>query len=65
MWKGTMDKAAMDKLIDKKYGLKKEKAKYLVGTCAALNGILTKEQREKVKDLRKEHMMGKKGMKKD
>ncbi len=47
----TIDTKAVNTLIDKKYDLKKEKTKVLVGAYAALKEILTKEQKEKMKDL--------------
>ena len=46
--------AEMDSLIDKKYDLKKEKAKYLVKQYAALKGMLTDEQMEKMKTIWKQ-----------
>ena len=53
---------AIDKLIDRKYDLKKAKAKSLVGAYAAVNGILTDEQKSKLKSLwkkcKKEMMHG-------
>lgn len=49
--KGTADSAALDKLIDAKYKLKAEKAKSVVGAYAALKGVLTKPQKEKMKEL--------------
>lgn len=51
MYKKTIDTSAIGKLIDKKYDLKKEKAKSLVESYAALKGILTEEQKEKMKDM--------------
>lgn len=53
MWESTIDTAAMDKLIDRKYELKKEKAKTSVRACAKLKNILTEEQKQKMKGLRK------------
>lgn len=40
---------AINKLIDKKYDIKKEKAKLLVSSLADLKGILTKDQCAKLK----------------
>ena len=51
MWKDSIDTNAVNKLIDKKYDFKKEKAKSLIAARAALNGILTKEQKEEMKEL--------------
>ena len=51
MWDEQIDTGAIDKLIDKKYDLKKEKAKSLVGAYAAVKGILTSGQKDKLKDL--------------
>ncbi|UCD54603.1 MAG: hypothetical protein JSV93_03530 [Candidatus Omnitrophota bacterium] len=53
MWEDPINTSALNKLIDKKYDLKKEKAKSLTGACAALNDILTKEQKEKLAGFRK------------
>lgn len=53
LWKDTIDTGAVNKLIDKKYELKKEKARSLVSAYAALKGILTEKQKEKMKELRK------------
>ena len=53
LWRDTIDTDRVNKLIDKKYELKKEKAKSLVNTYVALKNILTDEQREKMKELRK------------
>ena len=55
-----IDTALVNKLIDKKYDLKKEKTKSLVGACAAVKGTLTREQKDKLKGLWKKC---KKGMK--
>lgn len=41
----------VNKLLDQKYELKKEKAKSVVGGYAALKTILTEKQKEKMKDL--------------
>lgn len=45
---------AVNKLIDKKYDIKKAKAKVLVGASAKLKEILTKDQTEKLKKLCKQ-----------
>lgn len=55
----TVDTKAVNALIDKKYDLKKENTKVLVGAYAALKEILTKEQKEKMKDLWKKCKKGK------
>ena len=49
MHKETIDKEALHRLIDKKYDLKKEKAKSIASAYAALKGIVTKEQKDKMK----------------
>lgn len=59
MHKDPMDVNAINKLIDKKYDLKKEKAKSLVSSCAELKSILTKEQNEKMKEIYKKCEKGK------
>jgi len=55
MRKDPINTNAINKLIDKKYELKKEKAKFLVSAYAALKGTLTAEQKTKLKDLLKKH----------
>jgi len=54
MWEENIDVKAVEKLIDKKYDLKKEKAKLLVNTCASFRKILTKDQKAKMKTLKKQ-----------
>ncbi len=51
MWEDELDVAEVNKLIDKKYELKKEQAKAAVETCAQVRKILTKEQREQMKKM--------------
>ena len=51
LWEDEVDLATVNALIDRKYDLKKEKAKSLVAAYAALKGILTEEQRDKLKTL--------------
>ncbi len=51
LWKDLVDADAVNALIDKKYELKKEKAKYTVNACAALKSMLTEEQCQKMKQL--------------
>ena len=58
MWKEKFDVKAINKLIDKKYGLKAEKAKSLVNAYTALKGTLTKKQKEKMKGLMKKCKKG-------
>lgn len=62
LWKDTINIDVVNKLIDKKYDLKKGKAKSLVDAYAALKDILTEEQKKKMKDLwkkcKKEMMHG-------
>lgn len=51
LYQDTIDVASVKALIDKKYDLKKDKAKMLVSSYAALKDILTKEQKDKMKEL--------------
>jgi len=51
LWQKQIDVAAINGLIDQKYDLKKEKAKYLVSSYAQLKGMLTDEQMEKAKSI--------------
>lgn len=51
MWEEPVDTGAINKLIDKKYDLKKENAKSLVEAYAALKGVLKDEQKDKLKTL--------------
>ena len=44
-----IDKESINKLIDKKYELKKDKAKTLIDAYAQFNNILTEEQKKKLK----------------
>lgn len=53
MTQETIDIAAINKLIDEKYELKKAEAKALVKAYAELKNILTEEQKGKLKDLYK------------
>ena len=52
--KDSVDLEAINGLIDKKYEIKKAKAKLLVKSYAELKGILTKAQKDKLKNLWKE-----------
>ena len=56
----TIDTASINSLIDKKYDIKKEKAKSLVAACIALKATLTEEQKAKLKDLWKKCKLEKK-----
>ncbi len=51
MWEDAIDLEAVNVLIDKKYELKKEKAKSIVAAYATLKTMLTKEQQKKLKSL--------------
>ena len=51
LWEDTVDLNAINDLIDKKYDLKKEKTKSLVAAYVELKGVLTEEQKAKLKDL--------------
>ena len=53
MYGDAIDTEAVNELIDKKYELKKEKAKSLVAACATLKDTLTDDQKAKMKDLYK------------
>jgi len=59
MWEDKIDTKAVNSLIDKKYDLKKEKAKMLIASCAQFRGILTDEQSKQIKALWKKCKMGK------
>ncbi len=48
MWEGTFDHEAENMLVERKYELKKEKAKYIVTSIAKLKGMLTEDQRDKL-----------------
>ncbi|MBU1061454.1 MAG: hypothetical protein KJ957_02085 [Candidatus Omnitrophica bacterium] len=52
--KDTVNRDVVDKLIDRKYDIKKEKAKFLVNAYATLKGLLTTQQKDKMKELWKE-----------
>lgn len=56
MWKDEPDSAVLNKLIDKKYDLKKEKAKILSQGCLDLKGVLNKEQSKEAKKLHMKQM---------
>jgi len=50
-YKDPVDVAAVNELIDKKYELKKDKAKYQVAAYAELKDIMTTEQKSKLKEI--------------
>lgn len=50
-----IDTAAVNKLLDKKYDFKRDKAKSLLAAYAALKRILTDEQKGKLKNILKMH----------
>jgi hypothetical protein len=51
MWEEKYDLTALDKIIDRKYDLKKQKAKYLVKAISDLKSILTDDQMKKAKSM--------------
>lgn len=51
MWEDMVEIDSVNTLIDRKYELKKQKAKSLVAACVALKGMLTKEQIKLLKGL--------------
>jgi hypothetical protein len=51
LWDETIDVSGINKLVDQKYDLKKEKTKSLIGAYAELKKILSKEQKEMLKKL--------------
>ena len=51
MWEDKVNTVAVDKLIDKKYDLKKDKAKMIVKTCADMKNVLNEDQVKKMKTL--------------
>lgn len=51
LWEDTIDKKGINKLIDKKYELKKEKAKALVDAYAQFKNIITEEQKKALKTI--------------
>ena len=59
--KDTVDTNAVNSLIDQKYTLKATKAKEAVQACANLKKILSKDQYDKLKEMRGHGMWGKKG----
>lgn len=51
LWDEAIDKKGLNKLIDKKFDLKKDKEKLLVDTYIELNNILTGEQKKKLQGI--------------
>ncbi len=51
LWQDTVDIAAVNKLIDEKYEIKKAKTKALVAAQVALKDTLTEKQRKELKEL--------------
>jgi hypothetical protein len=51
LWDETIDVSRINKLVDQKYDLKKEKTKSLIAAYAELKKILSKEQKEMLKGL--------------
>ena len=51
LWKDVIDQGAINKLIDQKYNIKKQKAKALVASYSNFKTILSDEQKAKFKDL--------------
>ncbi len=51
LWEPKVDTGKVNKLVDKKYDLKKDKVKYLVKSYASLKKILSDEQMDKLKDI--------------
>ena len=58
LWQEEVDAAAVNKLVDKKYELKKAKAQALVSAYAELKSMLTKAQKDKMKELWKKGEKG-------
>ena len=51
LWDETIDVSGINKLVDQKYDLKKEKTKSLIAAYAELKKILSKEQKEILQEL--------------
>ena len=57
LWEDPIDKESINKLIDKKYELKKAKAKALVEAYATFQTILTDDQKKKLEEIpQKSHL---------
>jgi Spy/CpxP family protein refolding chaperone len=63
MWKDPMNVDKINKLIDQKYDLKKEKTKIIVKAYDDIKNILTADQKAKLKDVCAKEDMIKKCMK--
>jgi Spy/CpxP family protein refolding chaperone len=59
IWEDIVDIKTVDKLVDKKYDLKKAKAKTSIKAYAALKSILTGEQNKQLAELCKKGTRGK------
>ena len=51
LWDETIDVSGINKLVDQKYDLKKEKTKSLIAAYAELKKILSEEQKGILKEL--------------
>jgi len=51
LWEDKIDIKTIEKLIDQKYEIKKEKAKALINSYAELKNILSDEQKAKLKSI--------------
>ncbi len=60
LWAEKIDTRSINQLIDKKYNIKKEKAKALIAVCADLQKILSKNQKESLKEIMKAKFKDKK-----
>ena len=58
LYEDEINLEAVNKLIDQKYETKKSKSKQVVSTIAELKKILTKDQMDKLKDLKKQQHRG-------
>ena len=54
LWEEIIDIKEINKLVDKKYALKKEKTKSLIAACAKIKKTLSKEQKQNLKKLMQE-----------
>lgn len=57
LMKDKVDMNVIDPLLDRKYTLKKEKAKEIIMSCVNINNILSSSQLTKMKSMYAEHMM--------
>ena len=58
LYEDEINLEVVNKLIDQKYETKKSKSKQVVSTIAELKKILTKDQMDKLKDLKKQQHRG-------